>query len=144
MFTLRWAVSEMFRSLIFIKYGRTGDCSNAAIGSGLHLLTNDDDGDDAFVHDAFASGALEIRPMHHLDVSNSSCPLSTTSIMSIDTVQEEFEQIDNDHYGFITRRALENYAMMTNQDDDFVDVSRTRFLLASNPHYFPSIVNRFT
>ncbi|VDM27274.1 unnamed protein product, partial [Hydatigera taeniaeformis] len=41
--------------------------------------------------------------------------------MSLETVHQEFEQIDTNHYGFITRADLEAYARRTHQNDDFVE-----------------------
>ncbi|KAL5111392.1 Vam6/Vps39-like protein [Taenia crassiceps] len=41
--------------------------------------------------------------------------------MSLETVHQEFEQIDTNHYGYITRADLEAYARRTHQDSDFVD-----------------------
>ena len=44
--------------------------------------------------------------------------------MSLATVNEEFENIDTSHNGYVTRRDLEDYARRTEQDSDFVDVSK--------------------
>nr|CDS31907.1 tegumental antigen [Hymenolepis microstoma] len=41
--------------------------------------------------------------------------------MSLDTVLEEFEAIDTEHYGFITRESLKNYVKRNKLDRDLVD-----------------------
>ncbi|VDO00101.1 unnamed protein product [Rodentolepis nana] len=41
--------------------------------------------------------------------------------MILDTVHEEFEAIDTDHYGFITRESLEKYVKRNKFDPELVD-----------------------